>query len=1302
MASCIIAQPRLVSNATSADFTYFLTQLKNYLLVASATEAQELPVFLSCLPMDAMQIYEGLPDPKQKLDDAVARFKEYFSASTSILLRRREFYSCQQSSGESITAFVTRLRRLAADCSFTDAAEITRDMFIMNVSSPALREKFLQEDPGKLSLELAIAKAQAFERAFVTSRATASAADVCSVQHQFKGHSTNDSRRQNQSVAAARPSIVASQRCFRCGSTQHKANYAQCPAKSKQCRGCGKSGHYRQMCRSELTSSQHDRGPGRSVARVATVDRVQPEVDHRQEESFVVSAVASVEDNEAESHCRPFSISNFSPTKNSPEIEFLFKGKKFTGWADSGSSANIMPLHCIGEFNSEIKPTKIQLKAYGGANLKVIGELSGSFSHNDISTQAVFIIVDYPEGIPLVSYTLCQQHRIFHTEVTNDMYHYAKQNGIFQGIGEIKRFIYDIKLTSDYEPILTPPRRLPAGVLPDVRAELDRLCSENIIEPVDPTEQVEWLSPMVVARRKSGAIRIVIDYRHLNKYLSRTFFQMPTTEDILLKMEGAKFFTVLDARSGYHQIAISNKSKKLLTFSTPFGPFTYNRMPMGLKTACEIFQRVMTGMLQGLKNVNCYLDDIVITGSTRKEHDENVKAVLDRLLKYGVKLNAEKCQFTKTKISFLGHVLSEDGITPDPEKCLSLDQAPRPENVKQLRSFLGLATFTAQKFVPNFAAITAPLWALTQKPFEWNDEAEKAFNKVKKTIRNVQALNYFSSKLPVTVYCDASKEGYAGVVVQNDRPILFASRKTSDFEQRWSQTERETGALLFALTRFKQFLFGVKTTVCSDNLSLTQFIVKPTMHHLSSRLQRILLQLQEFDFDIKHIKGSQNCLADFLSRYPESNARQTEDQESICFILYNVPLSRQEFVKLSLEDKNYQQLVQILKNKAMQVKLTDYTKKFKPHLTDLSLSEDGLICFHDRLVVPENVIPYIFNSHHTGHAGIGSMQELIKKSFFWPGMQSDVKKFVYNCSNCVSFSGIAKDCASEELAKGCHEPNDVFAIDLVGPSERLHGRVYLSVIDYYSRFPFLYPLKNATASEVVGKLKDLFSLVGPCKTIVSDNGTIFSSAVFSDFTRNMGIRHKFTSVYRPSSNGIVERFHGTLKSKLDRILLNPSIKIDDAIFQALFDIRCCPNTTTKQTPFYRFLGRNPKSPAANALSEPRAAKPQAQNKFPPGTLVLYRRGRVDRAFLRRGKVVKVLSNKCVVVKDFKTGHSFSLNSQFCRRDPANILSQQCVNDDLPDLSLSEALPSNSNTSVVPNIKGRYHLRNNPGPSNIYT
>jgi len=1292
MANQILSQPRLAANATAQDFIFFDRQIRNYLLVVGATDAQKLPIFLNCLPEDALAIHDGLPAPRTTLEETIERFKEYFSASSSLLLRRREFYSCRQEPSESATAFANRLRRLASTCAFTNTAELLRDMFVFKVCSSALADKLLQEEADKLTFEVAIAKAQAFERG--TSDRGAHSIAACAVRPN-QGKSVTR-QLQGQTTSSGRS-------CYRCGQHTHMANDRNCPARQQSCRNCGKEGHFQRVCRAAATQPKAASKPGeKQKFSMLSATEATP-VSAADGDSFLISAI----NNDLDSTFK---------------IAFLFDDKQLIGTADSGAAANVISLQDV-QSTHKIEPTNTVLKAYGGFKLPVVGQIRAKIRYNNCDTNATFIVIDEKKCKPLISYSLCKELGVFHIKKGSDYTPISWDkmkltDEIFQGLGDIKKFQYDLKVRDGAKPYFAPPRRVPTSVLDEVKTELDNLVKTGVIEEVENSGNIQWCAPLVVVRKKTGGIRLAIDYRGLNRHLQRPYFQMPSADDMTMNMSGAKFFSVLDARSGYHQIKMSQNSKQYLIFATPFGFFTFSRMPFGLSTACEIYQKLMTIVLQGLRNVQVYVDDIIVTGRTEEEHDESLSVVIERLKSFGVKLNAEKCQFKQKQISFLGLCVSSEGVAPDPIKCLSLDKAETPTNKKELRAFLGLASYIAQRFVPGFSQITAPLWDLLQGEYTWTKDSEIAFARLKSEVKKIKPLAFYDPAAPIKIFTDASKEGCAAVLVQGDRPILFASRKTTEVEKRYSQNERETTAVLFALIRFKPFIFGKRVTICTDNQPLTKFADKP-MEHLSSRLQRILLRIQDFDYEMVHVKASENQLADFLSRFPDEEAHEEVEEETIALILREYPVGVEMFNNAIKNDLDYLLLKRlIVSDWSEPFKQNGYAKKFHTHRKDLAINENGIVTFCDRWVVPSGLTKNIIGNFHEGHVGITNLNLLIKDKYFWPGMEASINEFVRNCKECVQFAGLPRDMAKQSLTEGISKPNETWGIDIVGPSDRLAGKCFLSVIDYASRFPFLFELTRSTTKEVIQKLKELISMTGVVSRIVSDNGTVFSSYEFSQFAKKLGIQHSFTSVYRPSSNAVVERFHGSLKSKLNRMLADPAVNIDDAVSQALFDIRSSPNSSTGITPFEAFYGRkircrsdNVQSPAVLKKSLEKEKGGCIDRGIKVGIKVNYRRGRTEKYFAREGKVKRIISDRCVEIEDLRSGRCFKINQQFLRIAPQHEVKEPMLSvpelvdidreDEHPHSEGEETEPSHPSPTTGVLAKGKYNLRPNPGPSNMY-
>jgi len=346
------------------------------------------------------------------------------------------------------------------------------------------------------------------------------------------------------------------------------------------------------------------------------------------------------------------------------------------------------------------------------------------------------------------------------------------------------------------------------------------MLAEGVIVKV--TEPTEWCSPMVTVRKKNGQLRICTDFRQLNHAVERELFQIPTFEDITAMMQGATVFSLLDCSSGYWQLPVEKESQPLLTFTSPFGRFSYTRLPFGLKSAPEIFQRVMSQILSDLPGVTVYIDDILIFATSEGEHKHRLEAVLRRLEQEGITLNRDKCSIGMDSVEYLGHVLSSKGIEPSPKKTEAVINAPVPTSKEQLRSFLGLTTYVGQKFVPHYASIVEPLWKLCAEAseFVWDGRSNRAFEEVKDATAKVTNLVWFDHRMDVTVQVDASGSGLGAVLLQNGRPIMYASRKLTAVESRYSQLEREFLALVFGVKRFRKFIIGCPCVMETDHLPI--------------------------------------------------------------------------------------------------------------------------------------------------------------------------------------------------------------------------------------------------------------------------------------------------------------------------------------------------------------------------------------------------------------------------------------------------------------------------------------------------
>lgn len=447
------------------------------------------------------------------------------------------------------------------------------------------------------------------------------------------------------------------------------------------------------------------------------------------------------------------------------------------------------------EQDGPLRPPERVLKGAGQQPLLVRGKFKGCLKKDEVeSQQDVYVVSGLRK--PLLGRPAIEALGIVslvEPVLRDDV---AKRfPKLFQGLGRLKDN-YTIKLRDDVKPFaLTTPRRVALPLLPKVRAELQRMEDLGVISKVE--EPTEWCAGMVVVPKQNGHVRICVDLTKLNESVCRERHILPSVEQTLAQIGGAKFFSKLDANSGFWQVELARESALLTTFITPFGRFCFNRLPFGITSAPEHFQRRMCEILSGLEGVVCLVDDILICGKTQAEHDERLIAVLTRLSEAGLTLNKEKCELNRTSIKFLGQLVDETGVKPDPDKILAIQGMKPPTNITELRRFLGMIN-QLNKFSPNLADRTKPLRDLLSKKnhWVWGDEQDKAFREIKESLSSEEVLARFDATLEIVVSADGSSYGLGAVLQQRQpngelQPIAYISRAMTTTEQRYAQIEKE-------------------------------------------------------------------------------------------------------------------------------------------------------------------------------------------------------------------------------------------------------------------------------------------------------------------------------------------------------------------------------------------------------------------------------------------------------------------------------------------------------------------------------
>ena len=444
----------------------------------------------------------------------------------------------------------------------------------------------------------------------------------------------------------------AGDKCGRCGRERHPRE--KCPAKDAQCHSCGRKCHYSAMCRNKTVSAM-------------------------QEDDSDMTFLDTVFNNKKSVWISELII-------NSKEIPF----KLDTGAEVTAISKETWKV--LGE--PSLQPTDKQLFGPAQQRLTVVGHFRCHLSHKGKHSQHQAFVVDHLKtnllGLPAITalHLAIRTDSLQMQSTADDIQ--DKFPKVFRGLGTLAGE-YHIQLCTDAKPhAIFTPRHVPLPLRPKVVEELDRMEKAGVISKV--TEPTQWCTGMVVVPKKSGKIRICVDLKPLNQSVLREVHPLPKVDETLAQLSGAKIISKLDANSGFWQIPLSQSSRLLTTFITPMGRYCFNKLPFGISSAPEHFQRRMSKILAGLNGVLCQMDDVLIFGKDQAEHDEQLEAALRRIEEAGATLNPQKCEFRKPKLIFLGHVIDKDSITADPEKTEAIVRMSPPTNVPELRRFLGMAT----------------------------------------------------------------------------------------------------------------------------------------------------------------------------------------------------------------------------------------------------------------------------------------------------------------------------------------------------------------------------------------------------------------------------------------------------------------------------------------------------------------------------------------------------------------------------------------------------------------------------------
>lgn len=750
---------------------------------------------------------------------------------------------------------------------------------------------------------------------------------------------------------------------------------------------------------------------------------------------------------------------------------------------------------------------------------------------------------------------------------------------------------FKIRLTSDTE-IKFRPYRFSMVERETVRNLIDDLIKNEIIRPSNSP----YASPAFLVKKKNGDSRLVCDFRALNRITVKDRYPLPRIDDQIDQLSNKKYFTTLDMAAGFHQIKVHPDSVEKLAFVTPDGQFEYLRMPFGLANAPSIFQRAINTALQAeiLKGIALvYMDDILIPSETKQQGLEHLRLVLTTLKSHGFYININKCKFLQEQVEYLGRLIVNGIVKPSPSKTETLKLMKHPNNVREVRQFLGLAGYF-RKFIPQFSVKTKILSNLLKKDstWTWTNEHSKAFDEVVKILSEEPVLAIFNPNLPLELHTDASSRGFGAIVFQNHdgkkKVVSYFSKAATDVESRYHSYELETLAVVNALKHFRHYFVGVPFTLVTDCNAL-----KNSQHkrNLVPRVSRWWIYLQDFEFSILHKSGDQMAYVDYLSRNPPIPSQDTF--KSVCItkiseipFVEEIDSSSQNlmpsgwlFIQQST-DSETTELKQKLQNGEIDKNQFCIIGSTLCHLSNIN-SEKVTQYF-----VPKNARYSLIKEYHDGQAHVGLDKTILSiASHFWfPRMRQFVKKYIDSCLTCLTRKRQPRRVFNEiHSIPKIDIPFHTIHVDLLGPlpkTEEGFTHVFIAV-DAYSKYTFLYAVKSLKTEDLADCVQDIVFLVGTPARIITDNA---SSLKAIQNNLEWDIEWHFITPYVHQSNGQVERYMRFV-SNLLRVQADCTVQWSSMVSRIQLVINSTVHKTTKRTPLQILFGCDNRLPEISRIIE---------------------------------------------------------------------------------------------------------------------
>ena len=1166
--------PKLMANLNLNEFSRWEQRWSDFCVTqhfSGQSSETQVAAFRSCLDDDLVRFLRqgiiSVPDIADQSEATVAQLvvaiKSYIRTQQNPLLDRIKFFSRIQDVGESFDEYFASIKELEVACDFAVSEscasckmsneQTLRDRLVIGLRDNETRHKLLAIS--NLSLAEAVTLARAEEAARVTKSGLGASVSTNAVKSSYK----KQKQQKLQASNASNQTSSHGQRCSGCGRPPH-SNKSECPALNIVCKSCNRKGHFARWCKS---SSREPRvSAGRVCVRGSTISGIPVDVQ----------------------------------SGHSKLSKIVFRD-------DTGSDIDVVSprqLKALGKSSKDLTSVSHTVFSADGKDMSVLGKIPVMLSANGLQfNSSLFVIQGVQE--PLLSKSslkglgflpeqwpadCCFVKNIIgcskvSTTPTPEQVEQEKQKLLSEFADVFTSSMVNTMATEPVDIVLkenTVPfavytsRPIPFAYRDQVKSQLDEMETQGVIEKV--TEPSEWCHPVVVVDKKGTTEkRLTIDLTKLNNQVKRKVHPSKSPREVLNSITKSKYFSTLDAFKGYWQVPLTERSKALTTFITPWGRYRFLRNTMGYISAGDEFNQRMDKALCDVSNIGKVVDDIIVYDANFSEHVQRLRDILFRCRASGITLSQKKFQFARLEVNFCGYVVFEDGWKVDESKIQAIKEFPVPQNRTDLRSFFGLVQQFAE-FSLQISDLAGPLRDnLKEKNvFLWDANHQKAFDAVKSELVKAPVLSFFDPELPTRLETDASRTGLGFVLLQQVEAkwhlVQCGSRFLTDTESRYAMIELELLAIVWAVQKCEVYLRGRDFQIVTDHRPLVPILNSYSLSQIENqRLLRLRMKLNSYSFTAEWQRGKDNFSADALSRFPVNAPTVSDELDEVHQIrlLRVLDVSEQgdaivdtlqsaELRSSSSKDEEYQSLVGMVTTGFPKSKsdLPQCLLPYWQHQSDLTV-EDGIVLKGCRIVVPRSLRKKCLQDLHKSHQGVVRTKQRARQILFWPGINNDVENIVTTCVECCRYQ---KSQAKEPLIQ-----IEIPKVPFTSTCSDLFscgGKDWLVYTDRTSAWTCVREIGRGVNSEqVISAFRAWFSELGVPTTLTTDGGPQYSSRKFREFCKTWSITHEMSTPYFPQSNGRAEAAVKSVKTLLKKTATERGFKRDE-FHKGLLELRNTP------------------------------------------------------------------------------------------------------------------------------------------------